>query len=338
MKAHKGRHLILADWLKSYESYGFDYEIGIILDNNEIVGGFGVVIPKFLFFKFYIIPHGPVFKPGNEVHFEVLMQETKSRAKTLRCCYLQISVPVSSNKKIEAHTYKPGEIQFLTNHFKLGKLFSYVYCSYGINWVDFKNYTNYEDFLAQLTPKVRRNVRMPYNKKAGPTLVKDILLIKKGYHVIEENAKQANYSVRQFKEFKDTIHNLVNKDLGYFVNCEINNKVKASAFFVQSGGYITNITDGVLREKPDIKLGYMLQWEIIKKSFELGCKGYNISMGGSSGVQDFKSKFGAEAIYYENPHYFLVLNKPIFYIFKFSKKHLKLYKKRISNILSFFSR
>ena len=46
--------------------------------------------------------------------------------------------------------------------------------------------------------------------------------------------------------------------------------MKAAGFFVRSGGYITNITGGVLREKPDIKLGYMLQWEIIKKSFELG--------------------------------------------------------------------
>ena len=57
----KGSHLIYSDWLKSYKSYGFDFEIGLMLDNNNIVGGFGVVIPKFLFFKFYIIPHGPIY-------------------------------------------------------------------------------------------------------------------------------------------------------------------------------------------------------------------------------------------------------------------------------------
>lgn len=334
VKSQRGSHLILSDWLKSYESYGFDYELGIVLDNHEIVGGFGVIIPKFLFFKFYIIPHGPVYKSGYENHFEVHAQQIKQRAKALGCCYLQLSVPISSNEKIQKHTYQLSETQFLAKLFKKGKLFSYVYSSYGINWIDFKNYTNYQDFLEQLTPKVRRNVRMPYNKKAQATFVKDITIIEKGYHVIIENAKQANYNVREFKEFRDTINNLVDKDLGYFINCEVDNKLKASGFFVQSGGFITNITGGVLREKPDIKLGYMLQWEIIKKSFELGCKGYNISMGGSTGVQDFKSKFGAEAIYYEDPHYYLVLKPAYFKVFKFFDIYLKKYKQKISTVLS----
>ena len=39
-----------------------------------------------------------------------------------------------------------------------------------------------------------------------------------------------------------------------------------------------------------------------KKVFVIG-----FSMGGSLGVQDFKSKFGAEAIYYEEPHHYLIL-------------------------------
>ena len=45
------------------------------------------------------------------------------------------------------------------------------------------------------------------------------------------------------------------------------------------------------KEKPDLKLGYLLHWELIKKSYELGYKGYNISMGGSKGVMEFKAKF-----------------------------------------------
>ena len=27
-----GSHLIYSDWLKSYESYGFDYEVGLLIE------------------------------------------------------------------------------------------------------------------------------------------------------------------------------------------------------------------------------------------------------------------------------------------------------------------
>ena len=82
----------------------------------------------------------------------------------------------------------------------------------------------------------------------------------------------------------------------------------------------------------------MLQWEMIKKSFEQGYNGYNISMGGSLGVQDFKSRFGAEQIFYENPHYHFVLNGFNFNLFEFFDRHLKPHKSRISKLLSSLKR
>lgn len=332
----KGSHLILSDWLESYQSYGFDFELGLFLENDKIVGGYGAVIPKFLFFKFYIIPHGLVYDAEYKHHFEAHTLEIKQRAKQIGCCYLQLSVPVSSNVLINENTYKPQDISFLEKSFKKGKLFNYIYSSYGLNWVDLKGFQDPEVFLSGLTPKVRRNVRMPYNKEAKVTFVKDIALIEEGYKVISENARQANYSVRDFKEFKTTIFNLVNKDLAYFINCEVNNVIKASGFYVKSSGYITNITGGVIRHKPDIKLGYMLQWEMIKKSIENGFNGYNISMGGSEGVQEFKSKFNTETITYESPHYHLILKPYYFKLFCIFDKYLKPYKSKISSILAKF--
>ncbi|WP_178988984.1 hypothetical protein [Winogradskyella schleiferi] len=330
----KGSHLILTDWLKSFKPYGFDFELGLFLENDKIIGGYGAVIPKFLFFKFYVIPHGLVYESGYEDNFKNHILQVIAHAKTSRNCYIQLSVPKSSNKKISEHVYHPKKVDFLNSIFQPGKLFKYVYSSYGINWVDFNGFKDAEEFLAQLTPKVRRNIRMPYNKEAKVTFVKDAKLIEEGYKVITENAKQANYSVRDFKDFQSTIFNLINKDLAYFINCEVDNVIKASGFYVKSSGYITNITGGVIREKPDIKLGYMLQWEIIKKALENGCKGYNISMGGSKGVQDFKRRFSTETINYENPHYHKVLNKTYFRLFLFFDKNLKPYKANISKILA----
>jgi lipid II:glycine glycyltransferase (peptidoglycan interpeptide bridge formation enzyme) len=330
----KGSHLILSDWLKSYKSYGFDFEIGLVLDNDQIVGGYGAIIPKFLFFKFYIIPHGPVYNDNHNRYLENHIFEIKRRAKSQGTCYLQLSMPISSDKKIAKYVYKEDVRKTLGTLLKSGKQFSYVYATYGINWVDLYRFKNSDLFLEQLTPKVRRNIRMPYNKGAKVNFVTDIAAIEIGYDVIIENAKQGNYSVRTFSGFKNTIFELVSKKQAYFIVCEVENEIKAAAFFVLNSNYITNITGGVIREKPDIKLGYMLQWEMIKKSFELGLEGYNISMGGSSGVQDFKTKFGAESISFEDPHYHIIL-KPLHYkIFKIFDTYLKPYKAQISKLLA----
>ena len=50
-----GSHLIYSDWLKSYESYGFDFEVLIVLKKDKIIGGFGAIIAKKLFFKSIIL-------------------------------------------------------------------------------------------------------------------------------------------------------------------------------------------------------------------------------------------------------------------------------------------
>ena len=217
----KGSHLIYSDWLKSYKSYGFDFEIGLLLENNTIVGGYGVVIPKFLFFKFYIIPHGPIYNESYESQLNDYLRRILKRSKEIGTCYLQFSLPISFNKNIAKQSYSGSLVNSLPKDFIVGKRFSYVYSSYGLNWIFFKGVSNAELFLEQLTPKVRRNIRMPYNKGAQVTFVKTPFEIKKGYDVITENAKQGNYSVRDFKQFKTTILSLIEKDLGFFVNCEV---------------------------------------------------------------------------------------------------------------------
>ena len=52
---NRGSHLVYSNWLQSYKSYGFDFEVLLFIDNDIIIGGYGAVIAKSLFFKFYII-------------------------------------------------------------------------------------------------------------------------------------------------------------------------------------------------------------------------------------------------------------------------------------------
>ena len=330
----KGSHLILSDWLKSYKSYGFDNELGLILENDEIIGGYGAVIPKLLLFKFYIIPYGPIINNENKHQLAEIAEQISTRANSLGCCYVQFSLPISSNCKIKDFVFDPSEVKLFENKFKTGKLFNYVYCSYGLNWMDFSEHSDPDSYLKILPSKVRQYVRLPYKKNTKILNVTDEIELKKGYDVFEFSGKENGYKIRAFNDVKTSILSLINSNQAYFLNIYVDGEVKASGFYINAGGYTTNVMAGVIKEKPDFKLGYMLQWEAIKKAFENGHKGYNISIGGSKGVQDFKSKFDAEAIYFEKPHHYLILKPNYFKVFKFFDKYLKKYKQKISSILS----
>lgn len=332
----RGNHLNFSDWLIAYEGYGFDYEVGLVLEGDKIIGGCGVIIPRFSFIKLYVLPSGPIIGEGYEALIEDFVEEIRVRAVSIGSCYLQFSLPVSSNVLIRSHVYAPDVVLGFKKKFKCGRLFKYVFSGYGLNWVDLNGYENAEDYLDKLPKKIRRCIKLPYGKGAEPKWEIEESAIGEGYAVIVENAGQANYSVRNFDELRGTIRALLKDKRIYYINCRLEGQVKASAYFVYSGDYFSYISGGVKREKPDLCFGYMMQYEIIKKSFELGLKGYNISMGGSDGVRRFKQKFGAEEIPYESSDYYIVLKPWFFGAFRMVEKYMKPYKSRISNALVWF--
>lgn len=331
----RGSHLIFSDWLQSYESYGFDFEIGICLDNGKIIGGFGAIIAKVFFFKFYILPHGPIFLDNFENNLSFLLKKIRLRAKEINCCYLQYSLPFSENNNIKSYTYDLNlkkEIGILE---KKGSLFKYIYSSYGINWLNFDQAETSDELLKRFTVQTRRNINLAYRKKieiAYPVTEEDCKI---AYNLIEKNAKSGNYSVRAFKDFRKTILSLIDKKRAFLLTISVNNEIKGAAFVVNCGNYLSYISGGTNKDELGSNVGYAIHWELIKKSYDFGYKGYNISMGGSLGVQNFKSKFLAKSISFEDPHYYLILKPIYFKIYLFVEKYFKPYKSQISKILSF---
>lgn len=328
-----GSHLLYSDWLKSYTSYGFNYEVFLVLDNDKIVGGFGAVIAKFLFFKFYIIPHGPILKSSYRNHLQEVVNKIKGRAKELGCCYAQYSLPISDEFQIKSKTFSTSDIKDLKLSGKKGNLFKFVYSSYGINWVDFSNANSSEQLINQFTAQVRRNINLSYKTNAKIHFAKSEEECRLAYKAIEDNALQGNYTVRSFKDFKDTILNLVEKNRAFLIFITIDDQIKGAGFAVNCGNCLTYISGGTQKEKPDLKLGYLIHWEFIKKSFELGFSGYNISMGGSKGVVEFKSKFNTTTAYYKEPHYHIVLKPLIFRVYTILNSIFVKNKKTISVVL-----
>lgn len=334
----KGSHLVLSDWLKSYKSYGFDYEIGIILEQGKIIGGFAAVIPKFALFKFYIIPHGPICDVGHIDIMNDCLIALEERAKSLNCCYVQFSVPISDDQTIAAQTYRTTDINLRDTKFKEGKLFDYIYCSYGLNWIDLKIIKNENDLMNELNTHAKRNIKTTYKNNLILTEAKTEDAIRKAYSLVELNAENSGYNVRDFKEIKYSIIDLINKGIGVFLVASKDEVLKGSAFFIKSGKSLTYLFGGTLKEKPDLRTGYFLHWEGIKIALDNDFVGYNISMGGSKGVLRFKSQFNAQQIFYKSPHHYLILNRTIFGMFNIFKRYLKNFKKQFAGLLSKFSR
>lgn len=330
----KGNHLILAHWLDSFKSYGFEKEIFYYKENNKIVGGFGAVIAKFSSFKFYIIPYGPVVNEGNEHKINEIVDFAQDRAKSTGCCYFQVSIPKSDREELHSYAYKSNLT--LDKNYQLGKLFKYVYAADGANFINLKEFSvdNSEELLMSFSVRTRRDIRIGIKNITTVKKAENNEQIKEAYSLCELNAQQNNYSVRQWKSIGKTLVDLVTADKGTFLMAYSGETLVGSMFFVKSGNHLTYMFGGTNKEFSNIYPGYALQWEAMKLSLSLGYKWYNISLGGSEGVTKFKSKFNAIPIYYHDAHYHIVLNKFKFKLFLFLEKKVKPYKSTIAKWLS----
>jgi len=331
LSENKASHLMLSEWNNSFRSYGFDYEVAICLENGQICGGFVAVIAKMMWFRFFIIPFGPIVSEGCKNHFEPLILAVQQRAKFHGCCYCHITLPRSKSENI--HVYKDLPELASLKTARPGHVFKYVYSSNGLNWVNLKGHDE-ESKIMTLKPSVRRNIRNSYRKDLVFTHLDSDDQLKMGYGMFEENSKAAGYVIRDWLDMKNTLYKLRDQQSLKMLGAFKEGKLKGAILLVRSGNYFTYILGGSKKEVPDLRTGDFLQWEAIKMSIELQLDGYNISLGGSHGVIEFKNSFGTEQALFEDSKYHWVLKPAIFKMYVFFEKHLKPYKKNISKLLS----
>ncbi len=332
LKENRGSHLLLSDWNKSFHSYGFDFEVCICLEDTKIVGGFVAVIAKAFVFKFYIVPFGPIVSSGYENQLDTLISNVSYRAKKYYCCYCHITLPYSTI--VNAHVFNNlPELPALKNA-KEGHFFKFVYSSNGLNWVDFNNATDEESLINCFKVNMRRNIRSSERKELELKYLITEDELKLGYDLCLENAKNNNYSLREWSSFKETLKNMVANGSAKFLGAFHGNIIKGATFIIKSGNYYTYILGGTVKEKPDLLAGHFLQWQAIKLSFVEGLSGYNISLGGSSGVVQLKNNYADKQLIFEKSKYHWVLKPNYFKVYLLLEKKLKSNRKIVSRILS----
>lgn len=324
----KGCHLMLTDWLISYRSYGFDFEIALLIENGKIHGGYAAVVAKVLFFKFYVVPYGPIAEGNSLIQ---LAKAIEKRATTHNCCLYQFNYPFASTNFNSTHFYdlKP-DFEAL----KKGSVFKYIYATNGLNWVDFKPYPTPDELLLSFRSSVRRDIRSSQRKGLERRFLTSNESVRDAYALCEQNAKSKGYALRDWKSFGPVVMQLIQKGSAHFIACYKDNDLKGAVFLVKSGQYYTYILGGTKRETPDLLPGHFLQWEAITMSYNEGADGYNISMGGSKGVVEFKAGFNPNPIGFEEGKHFKILKPLTVKCFLFFDKKIKPHKALISKVLT----
>ncbi|RXR34667.1 peptidoglycan bridge formation glycyltransferase FemA/FemB family protein [Flavobacterium piscinae] len=333
---NRASHLLLSDWNKAFQSYGFDFEIGLLVENDKIIGGFSAVIAKALFFKFYIIPFGPIVSLGYESKLNGLIEKVLERAKLYKSCYCHITIPVNTNGN--KHLFRELPLLPILNNVQKGHLFKFVYSSNGLNWKSVNNFTNEEELLSSFRASVRRYIRSSERKELELRFLESEKDVKLAYNLCLENAKNHNYSLRDWSSFKETLLTMIENKKAKFLGAFYENDIKGAALIVKAGNYYTYILGGTKKQKPDFLAGHFLHWQAIKLSFSEKLSGYNISLGGSKGVVDLKNSYADGQIYFENSKYHWVLKPTYFKLYLFFEKKLKNNKKLISKLLNHIKR
>lgn len=332
-----GNHLQLSNWLETYQSYGFDNEIIAEESNDKFTIGYGAVIAKFSKFKFYIIPCGPIVSKGNELKMNTLLEFAKKRAVQLKCCYMQVTIPYNSSIENNTHIILNKFQSDVLEKSSLGNLFKYVYSSNGLNWIDL-SHGDIETFLKGLSTKARRNLR---NSERKELICKEVKIngdVKKIYDLFQENAQSGNYVIRDWSSFGSSLQKMIDQNKAIILSAYKNNDLKGAILLIKSGNYFSYIMGGTKKEVPDVRAGQFLQLQAVKLSISYKFDGYNLSLGGSKGVLEFKNELNPQRLSFENSKYHWVLSPTYFKFYLFVEKYMKPYKNNISKILTFLKK
>ncbi len=326
----RGSHLLLSDWVNSYASYGFSADYCIAEEDGKIVGGYAAVIAKAAGFTFYAVPFGPIVDSGSDAHLQQIVDSVPERAKKFNACYAHVNLPTvpdSSNSHVIAKTV------FLPTEARNGHAFRYVYSSKGFNWVGLDG-CDEEAKIMTLKPSVRRNIRNSSRKGLEFRILESEQALSEAYALFKQNSIAHNYTIRDWKDMRQCLMALQQKGWLKMLSVYKDDVLKGAILLVKSGNYYTYILGGSVKEVPDLRPGDFLQWEAVKMSLDEGFDGYNISLGGSAGVVEFKNSFGTEHLLFENGKFHWVLKPIKFRIFQLVEKRLKPYKSKISKLLS----
>lgn len=337
-ESERGLYNQFSDWIKSYEVYGFQYNFLIATENDRIVGGCGIVIAKFSFFKFFCVPSGPVIRVGYEKTLDTFISELKQEAQNTDCCYFQISLPYCDGNANFSH-YNLDNISNTSSYFggSEGVAFKYVIPLQGMRLVDLRGKNVYENVWKNYNSNNKRNLNKTKSVDLNFKFVTSDTEIREAYNCFTLNAIEKGYPLRSYDSIAKTLRAYVDKDHAKIACCFLEGKIIGALYVMNCGGRLTYINGGVLKEFQHLNISNFMHDQMIQYSIEKGLMSYDLSVGGSKGVVKFKESFGSHLFLYIPTRHWIL--KPLrFKLFLWMEKYLKPHKSKIANLLIMFKK
>lgn len=264
-------------WLETYHILPFlvKKEGFVAVMNGQIIGGITGV--KFGFFKasIFISPAGFVFMESvSDLQKKELIENA---VKSFFSNYLKVQLS------------SIFELSSLHENLKEGKKIKYLYLNPGQNIINLKSSINEQ--LLYFKSKLRRDINASLRKGLEIKVITQKEELPIVYELFKHNALSAGYSVRNYRYLKKPWEKgLKDKKFIFFLALK-DGIPKGALWLIDCGKKLHYVMGGSKKEKPDLLIGYFLQYHAITLSIDLGYSSYNISLGGSEGVKKFKSDF-----------------------------------------------
>lgn len=277
-------------WLDTYGVFPFLIKkIGFeIIDNYNIVGGISGIQIGFWKFAYIVFPSGPLFNSEisevEKVSFFKWFFEHKSM----------------NSKKIQFATELNLDLYY--KNLNKGKSIKLVYLNSGNNLILMKD--SEQQQLIEFKTKVRRDINVSLRKGLDLVKVVNTTDLKKVYDLFKQNSLDAGYKIRPYWFYKKSWIKSLSDGQSIFFMAMKDSQVKGAIWLIDCGKRLHYVMGGTIKEKPDLYVGYFLQWHAIKLSISKQYLTYNISVGGSQGVRQFKSDFGSTE-FNPNKYYYI---------------------------------
>jgi hypothetical protein len=279
-------------WLNTYIVLPFLIrKIGFeIIVDDRIIGGIVGIKIGFGKFSYIIFPVGPLFNA------EITVVEKNS--------FFEFFFKNRSLKAKKIQFASEFDLIAYNENLQIGKAVKFVYLNSGYNLIFLKE--TEEEQLVNFKSKVRRDINASLRKGlVFKQVVSESYLIKV-YEVFKQNAIESNYKIRPYWFYKESWIASLNSGQSIFFMAMKDEQIKGAIWLIDCGKRLHYVMGGTIKEKPELYVGYFLQWQAIKLSISKKYLTYNISVGGSEGVKQFKSDFGSVEV---NDNNFYYLNK-----------------------------
>lgn len=301
----RGHYCQLSSWLQSFRAYGFDYSIVVArCPSGALVGGCGFLFVGNRLMSIMTAPIGPLVDAGAEAVAAELLSHARKRARDRHCVLLQVMPAVAET----------GEHPFLMPHasmslpgFEKGAPFGSGIAPSEMNLLDFPEATTLEDWrekmLARFAGKAKRNIKTA--EKRGIQMIKATSAadIQTAYSIIEDNGRQQGYSTRSWVDFGEHLQKQVALGHAIVLLARYQGAPVGAHYGVIAGRRLSYMMGGTVRMKPDLNVGYLLQWTAMTNAYLLGLRGYDLTSGGTASVGSFKASFNPTHVRLLGPRY-----------------------------------